>query len=110
MQEERGSKHHALTRAPSICCLLGVLHHKTRSRVADTVSWSSWLLWIAAGSAAPPVDFVRMGEGDKGEDGGVFDRIVIDREKPFEVRHGEEHLEELYNRCDTRWSCVNHSS
>ena len=65
----------------------------------DTVSWSSWMLWIAAGSSEPPVDFVRMGEGgDEGKNGGVFDRIVIDREQPFEVRHGEEHLEELYNR------------
>src|SRR5690348_3250844 len=55
-----------------------------------TIPWSGPLLRLAAGPAAPRVEFKKMGIED-----GTFDRIVLGDAPPFMIKHHEAHLAEL---------------
>jgi hypothetical protein len=55
-----------------------------------TIPWSGPLLRVAAGAAAPRVEFKKMGEPD-----GTFDKIVLGDSAPFFIKHHEAHLSEL---------------
>jgi phytoene dehydrogenase-like protein len=56
-----------------------------------TVRWSPLLLQLAVGKErAVPFDRLGVDDGD-----GTFERVVLGDEEPFEIKHGETHLDAL---------------
>lgn len=56
------------------------------------------------GTPTEPIPFEKLGEG---ADDAIFDKIVVGDTEPFEVKHGEEHLSNLYARSAHRAALSN---
>jgi hypothetical protein len=63
-----------------------------------TIPEGAQLLQLAVGAASPPVPFDSTGESET----GVYDRVILGDEKPFEFSHGSAHKAEIRRRFPSR--------